>query len=168
MLEVRYLDPSRDADVFREAWEWMESAPRWFRDCYNAWKETFEEQMDAAKGELNYGIFEGGEPSAIIRLAEARPWIFQTHLSARQRTPLDTLITGGRMVRNYLFDHGVKGFYGFVPAKNRSVICLFSSLGFMDTGVRCFKGTTHGKVIEWRQFALGKNQVANPETFNLE
>jgi hypothetical protein len=153
---IRLLDIEKDASVFREAWDWAREAPRWFRDAMDVWKETFEEQMEAARNELHYGVFLDDEPAAVIRLIEAWPWVFNIHLSARRRTPLDVLVEAGSTLRDFLFAQGVKGFYGYIPTQNRGVIRLYEALGFFDSGVRCFKGMTHGRVIEWKHMVTGR------------
>jgi len=158
---VRLLDVEKDGRVFKEAWEWSRSAPKWFLDTLDVWKETFEEQMDAAKNELHYGVFVADQATAVVRLIEAFPWVFNIHLAARRRTPLETLVEAGSKLRDFLYSQGVQGFYGYIPAQNRGIIRLYEALGFRDSGIRCFKGATHGRVIEWKHMVAGVGCSSN-------
>lgn len=150
--DIRLLDVEKDKDVLTEAWSWRDDAPKWFRESLDIFKETFDEYMNAVPSELHYGVFDE-RAIAVIRLIEAEPYVFNIHLSARRGAEFDTLVVAGAALRDYLFENGVKGFFGWLPTINRGVARLYRSLGFTDTGLRIYKGQIHGKTVEFVQYA---------------
>lgn len=151
---IRLLDSEKDRDVLVEAWNWRESAPKWFRESLEIFKESKEEYLEAAPRELHFGVFAENEATAVIRLVEEKPWVFCIHLSARRKTDFNLVLEAGLALRDYLFSQGVQSFYGWLPTVNRGVSKLYESLGFSDTGIRVFKGTIRGKTGVFRHYAL--------------
>lgn len=154
MPEIRLLNIDKDMDVIKTAWGWRDTAPRWFRELLDVYKEPWSEYVENFPNELHYGVFTDGEPQAIVRLIEAHPWIYNLHLSAKRKTNFGVLVQAGLSLRDYLFDQGIHGFYGNIATINRGVCKLYEALGFIDTGRRTVKGTIHGKDVVWKQYSL--------------
>lgn len=155
-MNIRLLHPEKDKDVLTEAWNWREGSPKWFQESLDIFKETFEDYMKSVPNELHYGVFDES-PMAVIRLIETEPYIFNIHLAARRGADFEALVQAGTSIRDYLFDNGVKGFFGWLPSVNRGVSKLYKALGFQDTGLRIFKGRIHGRTIEFIHY--GKSVV---------
>jgi hypothetical protein len=153
-MEVRLLNLEKDLDIVQEAWTWADTAPRWFRETLAITKESWEEYLANFPNELHYGVFVEDQPTAIIRLIEAAPFIFNLHLSAKRKTDFRVLVEAGLNLRDHLFEHGIIGFYGHLPVMNRSVSKLYEALGFEDTGVRSVDGQIRGKDVEWKQYGI--------------
>lgn len=154
MNTIRLLNIDKDMPIITEAWNWRFTAPKWFRESLDIWKEDFDEMLAAMPNELHYGVFVDDQPTAVIRLIEERGQIFNIHLSAKRKTDFEVLLQAGSSVRDYLFDRGVKSFYGFLPTVNRGVSHLYERLGFTDTGIRIYKGTIRGKTGEFKHYSL--------------
>lgn len=150
---IRLLDPEKDMDLLREAWDWRDDAPRWFQESLAIDKESWDDFVSGSKDEWHYGIFSDGL-MAVVRLIQSSPRVFNIHLSARRKTDFEVLLTAGKSIRDYLFDKGVLGFYGYLPTVNRGVSKLYEELGFTDTGIRVFKGQIRGRVGELKHYAL--------------
>lgn len=136
--------------LLREAWGWQTEAPRWFRESQEAEAETLEHFLETAPDRLFYGIFEDEELKALIRLEPFRGRIFGIDLFARRDLSLEVLTSSGLSIKCFLYDRGVaNGFFGWIPRFNRGIVKLYRNLGFAPCGIRCFKGRTHGKAVEW-------------------
>jgi hypothetical protein len=153
-IELRLLDIDKDRELFIEAYNWRNRAPRWFRECLNIWKESLEEYLENAVTEFHYGVWVDGEFQASIRLIETVPRIFNIHLYARRGVNLEDLYVSGVTLRDFLVKQGIAGFYGYLPIINKGISHLYECLGFEDTGIRVFKGVIRGRVVEWKHYAL--------------
>jgi hypothetical protein len=159
-VDIRLLDAKDDLNVHEAAWRWLDDTPRWFRESSALFKESWDDYLSHIPKELHYGVFVDREPSAIIRLIEDLPWVFQLHLSAKRKTDPMVILQAGTALRDFLFAKGVKAFYGFIAKQNRGVRKLYEGLGFADTGVRCFKGH-EGKVWELIQYGVKNKPLLN-------
>lgn len=151
---IRLLDHEKDMPVLEEAWNWRNSAPQWFRDSLDIFKESWEEFLVAVPDELHYGIFVDEKPTAVVRLIEAYPAVYNIHLSAKRKTDFNIILDYGLRLRNFLFENEVKGMYGWIVKENRGVCHLYEQLGFTDTGIRCYKGMIGNRLGEFRHYAI--------------
>jgi hypothetical protein len=154
---VRLLDGDADRDLLIEAWHFRDTAPRWFRECLDIFKETKDEYLENAKGELHFGVFEDDRLDAVIRLIPEKPTVWNIHLSARKGIALETLLAAGVNVRERMLKHDAS-FYGYLPERNKGISRLYEALGFVDSGLRLYKGVVHGKVVAWKHFILLNEQ----------
>lgn len=154
MVAIRLLNPQNDLPLFREAWNWRYQAPKWFQESLEIFKESWDEHVIRISTELHYGIFIDENLVAVVRLTETYPHIFNIDLSAKRKTSPQILLQAGSSIRDFLFDQGVKGFYGWLPVQNRGVAWLYRSLGFFDTGEKIYKGRIHGKLAELIRYAM--------------
>lgn len=153
---LQLLDAEKDRDLLIEAYDWRLTAPAWFRKCLDIFKETKDEYLESAKGELHFGVFEEDEMKAVIRLAQEKPGVLNIHLSAKRGTNPEMLLAAGETLRDRLFAEGVQSFYGWIPTLNKGVCHLYEALGFHDTGLRIWKGVIHGKVVCFKHYALAR------------
>lgn len=149
---IRLLNIDNDLELFREAWSWRYAAPKWFQEALDIFKETFEEYLEAIPNELHYGVFIEGEISAIVRLVEIGPRVFNTHLYAKRKTDFGMLLEACQAIRDHLFAQGAIAYIGWIPSNNRSIARLYENLGLRETGMRCFKGTIRGRLAEFRHY----------------
>lgn len=137
----------QDEKNLRTAWAWAENAPRWFTESQD--KETEEDFLSTADEKLFYGIFDK-EMTALIRLTPYSGKVFEIDLFADRKTDLNVLTEAGLSVRDYLIDKGIaKGFFGWISRQNRGIRKLYASLGFTACGIKCYRGKTHGRPVEW-------------------
>lgn len=159
-MEIKLLDEKKDVELLREAWSWSDASARWFREANDAWKETFEDFLKSAKDEMLFGVY-AEELTAVIRLIPAGGQIYVIHLYAKRKTPLEVLVSAGNTLKEYLYNKGVNGFFGWIPTRNRSIIRLYEMLGFRFSGYRQYKPGESGRVFEWRQMISHKNIEQN-------
>lgn len=153
-LYFRLLDTESDVLLFEEAFRWRDTAPKWFQKCMDVWKESFDEYMENRKDELHYGMFEGDEVFAVLRLIQSQPGWFNLHLSARRGADWEKILQVTATLRDWIFDQKILGCYGYIPTINRGICQLYESLGFVDTGIKVFKGVVHGKLVCWKHYAI--------------
>lgn len=154
-IRVQLLDAVEDRDRLVEAYNWRETAPRWFRECLDVWKESLEEYLNSAADELHYGIWGGEEMLATVRLIPCEPaGTYNIHLNAKKGIDFEALFVGACTLRDFVFKQGKVHVYGYLPSINRGISQLYECLGFVDSGIRVFKGVVHGKVIEWKHYVI--------------
>ena len=68
MIIVRLLDSETDRDLLIEAWHFRDTAPRWFRECLDIFKETKEEYLASAGEEFHFGAFEDDRLLMVVRM----------------------------------------------------------------------------------------------------
>lgn len=153
--EIRLLDETKDADLLRMAWSWKEDAPKWFRDSVMVENETFEDFIKSAKDEILFGVFNAEyyhfkepEPTAVIRLTAHFLDTYQIHLMAHRATDWQVLAQAGLSVKKYLEERGAS-FFGWIPARNRGIVRLYKFLGFVNKGVKCYRGKMRNRAILW-------------------
>jgi len=66
----------------------------------------------------------------------------------------EALYVASCTLRDFLFKQGHICIYGYLPTINRGISRLYECLGFTDTGIRVFKGIVHGKLVEWKHYAI--------------
>jgi hypothetical protein len=148
MPEIRLLNEG-DEELLREAWAWQDSSPKWFQESQSSEKEELIDFLNTAKDKLLYGVFDEGL-TAVIRLNPFANKVFSIDLFARRKTDFNVLSEAGLSLKYYLFDNGIaKGFFGWLPSRNRGVIKLYNFLGFTHSGVVCYKGQYHDKPVKW-------------------
>lgn len=153
---VRLLDSDKDRDLLIEAWHFRDTAPRWFRECLDIFKETLGEYLENSRDEFHFGVFDE-RLLAVVRLIPETPGVWNIHLSARKGTPVEVLLAAGLNIKERMFEHGAS-FYGYIYHRNRTICRLYESLGFEDSGLRVYKGQIRNKVVEWVHYVL-----LNPE-----
>jgi hypothetical protein len=159
MITVRLLDSEQDKDFLIEAWHFKDTAPRWFRECLDIFKETIDEYLESARDEFHFGVFDDEGLAATVRLIPERPTIWNLHLYARKGASLDILLAAGIDIRERMLPHGAT-FYGYLPVRNKGVSWLYEALGFVDSGLRLYKGVVHGKVVEWKHYIMWNKNCA--------
>jgi len=150
---VRLLDSDADQNLLVEAWHFRDTAPRWFRECLEIFKESFDEYLLNARNEFHFGAFDEERLFAVVRMIPTKTGTWNIHLSARKGTSFEELVATGLEVRRRMYPNGAS-FYGWLPERNRTIGKLYEAIGFVDSGVRMYKGIVHGKTVCWRHFWL--------------
>jgi hypothetical protein len=148
---IRRLDPDRDADLYRQRWEWRERYPRSLRDATAVDSvgsfEEFLEQARCARADI--GIFDG-ELIACVSLQWRGEGVYEIHLSAKRGVRLEQLLEPCLSIQKTIFeDLNARFIYAFTPDWNKGTILLATILGLEPDGVRRLRGTTRGRLITW-------------------
>lgn len=152
MTEIRLINEN-ETELLTTAYHWSDDAPDWFR------QHQEEESLDdflSIGDRLYYGVF-ADELTAIVRLTPFSNMIFNIDLFAKRKTDWQILCEAGKSMKEYLFDNGVNGFFGWISSKNRAVIRLYEALGFSHNGLVCYRGQYHNRAVRWLLMTCAKN-----------
>lgn len=166
-MNLRNINPLIEKTLFIEAWDWEESAPKWFRDASGVfgpsnWFEFIEwvNQPTAA----HFGVFEREELIAIITLTLVSKLIVENHLMCKRGADVELVTWAANEVKVQAFrELGLREAFSLIAAKNRPVISLMEAIGFYEDGIRILKGTSHGKVIEWVRVRFTREDYLNEQ-----
>ena len=162
-LSIRRLNPETDKALFVEAWLWDHvDVPRWYREMDRVFRpEAFEDFLKLAHGEdqADIGVFENDKLVGLITLSMRAKGMFEAHLSAKRGASVEVLADAGIQVKEQLFrDMGMIEGCLWVARKNYHVRKLCSIIGFRDSGLRIFKGSHRGRVIDWLRLSVTRSE----------
>lgn len=149
---IRALNRWLDTDLYRQAWSWHESFPRWVQDALAAYSvETFEEYLDLAKGaRANVGVFNEGNFVAMITVELVASGVYEVHLSSIRRPPREIIIEAMLNVTKTVFeDLNAKVGFSFTPDYDKGIIALVRAIGMRQDGVEKLRGISRGKPVRW-------------------
>jgi hypothetical protein len=159
---LRTLDPAKDENLFKEAYDWILSAPDWVQhiegvvaninNCY-----SYEDYLKAAMKptEFNIGLF-NGKLRAVYTIQDQNAGSFQVHVGAERGVDPLALIAGASQLREWLFAHGARDVYGWVASVNRPFRKIVKDAGFAYCGMSVFKGSLNDRPIRWLRFQAVK------------
>ncbi len=156
--DLQALDPEKDEEMFKQAYNWILSAPDWVQhlegvvasinNCY-----SYQDYIEAAMKptEYNIGLF-NGKLQAIYTIQDQGDRSFQTHVGAIRGVDHFALVAGASRLREWLFEHGAVEVYGWVASINRPFRRIVEQAGFYYCGVSVFKGSLNDSPIRWMRF----------------
>lgn len=157
MLEMRRLDADTDVLLIAEAVGWIDSTPRWMRDCDDAWGKTVAgdhlEQMKTTP-QADFGVWDGDEFVAVITISLIGHSVYESHLRAKRSANPEILKIAIANTLNQMFNRGMKEGWMWVARKNHGVRRLLEAVGIYNDGVMMFKGQSHGQPIEWLRHSV--------------
>jgi hypothetical protein len=158
---IRRIDPVVNEDLLREAHSWDKDAPDWYRSCDKVFGPTMDEFLAQTKAEdqIDIGIF-APEFCGLISLTRRAAGIYEAHLRARRRTPLEPLALAGRQVIDDLLGMGMETGYVFVAEKNRPVRKLCCMMGMQPDGIAIYRGSYKGRVVQWLRYSVEREAIA--------
>lgn len=149
-MDLRNLDPIKDAALLEEAWSWNENAPRW----YQRTQEVFEVSHER----IAIGIFDG-ELVGVIFLTP-RGQAAEVDLMAKRGTDVLLLGEAAAHVAHSLFNQiNLNEIFCWLPKKNKAVskVCILG--GMRDDGIRMLKGSYGQRVIEWVRWSVRRESL---------
>lgn len=153
MITLQQVNPE-DVGTITTALSWIDSAPRWFRDCDAVWgRDTPATYAAKLAQQVDWGVFVDESLHSIISLTLAGKGVYNVHLMAQRRADPEPLIIAGRSMRQQLFIFGAREIWCWLAQMNRGVQKIAQAIGFVKDGVQMFKGQTHGRVILWERFS---------------
>lgn len=162
-----YIRALRDEkELFRQAHEWTQEAPAWFRqlDAVFGFKdfETYYKQA-CEKSQVSFGVF-SDELVALITIIERAKGVYEAELSAKRGADPLLIIEATNVIRSAVFDHGCLEGYVWVASRNRMALKICELGGFRRDGIRMYRGVCKGNVVEWVR--LSCQGIANERTEN--
>ncbi len=162
-MELRALDPDRDGQLFREAYDWIFEAPRWLRQAENIVAgingcDSWEGYLKAAHDpkEVNIGLF-AGSMQALFTIQDEGCACFQVHINAKPHGPAGEMIAAAIQLRDTLFSQGAIEIFGFIAERNRPLRRFAEIAGFKFSGVSIFKGSMRDRPIRWMRYCALRN-----------
>jgi hypothetical protein len=159
-MELRALDPDRDQQLFREAYDWIFEAPPWLRQAENIVAgingcDSSEGYLKAAQDpkEVNIGLF-GTEMQALFTIQNEGDGCFQVHVNAKPNAPAGEMIAAAIQLRDTLFSQGAIEIFGFIAERNRPLRRFAEFAGFKFSGVSIFKGSMRDRPIRWMRYVV--------------
>lgn len=155
-MEIRRLDPVKDADLYRQAYRWTLEAPRWLRDCAKVFEAPDEDSYiaeAATPGRVDIGIFVP-EFTGMISLVIRGVDVYEAYIAAKRHSPLELLSHAVLDIYNTMVGYGMQQTFVWIAARNRAILQLCEGVGFEQTGLEMWKGSSHGRPIHWRQLAI--------------
>lgn len=157
-VTLRRLDPAADESLVREAVAWMESAPRWFRDCDAAWGATEGADDDLRhmreEPQADFGVFDGGELVAVVTVTLEGKGVFNSHLMAKRGANPLAVMQGASGVLKGLLGQGMREGWSWLARKNYGARRVVEAMGMRLDGLSRFKGVSHGQPIEWVRYSV--------------
>ena len=170
-MELRGLDPDRDQQLFREAYDWIFVAPKWLRQAENIVAgingcDSWEGYLKAAQDpkEVNIGLF-GESMEALFTIQNEGDGCFQVHVNAKPHgrrihrahlqgwtAPTGEMIAAAIQLRDTLFAQGANEIFGFIAERNRPLRRFADLAGFNFSGVSIFKGSMRDRPVRWLRY----------------
>lgn len=161
MLEIRRLEVETDGELFREAYGWDESAPRWYTESDAIFRPTYEDFITPDDSQSFIGVFNGSF-IALLALTQRAKGIYELHLWAKRGSDAGMIAEAAFHVKESLFkDLGAQKLFAMVARKNYSVKRMCKAVGLEETGVILITGTYHGRCIEWLMHEAVNEQKQN-------
>jgi hypothetical protein len=156
-VTLERLDPERDELLVREAVAWLDSAPRWFRDCDAAWgaegADAYLKQM-RDEPQADFGVFVSGQLVAVITVSLCGKGVYNSHLMARRGANPEAIVACIKALMGGLFEEGMKESWNWVASRNVGVRRVLEATGMVRDGVERFKGQSHGRPILWVRYSV--------------
>lgn len=157
-MDMRRLSTDTDALLIAEAVRWIDSAPRWMRDCDNAWGKTtagdYLEQMNTTH-QADFGVWDDSEFIAVITVSLEGHGVYNSHLMAKRSANPATLKIAIANVLNQMQNQGMlREGWMWLARRNYGVRRIVESLGLQRDGVERYKGSSHGQPICWLRYSV--------------
>lgn len=160
--ELRTLDPERDEEMFKLAYDWIFTRPDWFQymdGVGSVVSNTYslENYLSAAKEptEYNVGLF-NGKLRALFTIQDMKDSSFQIHVNAEKGVDQVALIAGAIRLREWMFANGAHELFGFIASINRPMKKFAEQAGFAYCGVSVFRGSLNDRPIRWLRYQAVK------------
>jgi hypothetical protein len=150
-----------DADVLREAWDWDEGRPAWYRQADRVFNRgtvgDFVAQL-ADTQRVFLGVW-SERLEAVILAHHHGSGIVEGHLLARRQADTALITVAGRHTIYELLDCGLTHAIVWVAERNIGVRRLCVNIGFEPDGVVMWRGSYHGRVIKWVRHSIRREQL---------
>ena len=148
-----------DANLLREAWQWDESRPSWFKQMDNVFNSgTVDDLVAQVEKSAFIGIF-SPQLSAIIIVEQHAGGSYEAHLMAQRGVDPAVIIAVGQQLIYDMLDYGLSEAVVWIAEKNRSIRKLCANIGFQPDGVTMYKGAYRGRVIKWLRYSIQREQL---------
>lgn len=150
---IRRLDPIKDRGCFVEAYSWDKDYPRWYQDLEKIAHLPLDKFIDQAPERADFGLFVP-DLVGMISILRRAPQVFEGHVWAKRRTPIEPLGSFGAQLRESLQgDLDMKFGYVWIAQKNLPIKKLCAMIGLRPDGAIEIDGESHGRPIVWERYS---------------
>lgn len=156
--ELRTLDPERDEEMLKTAYDWIFTRPDWFQlmdGVASVVSNTysFDSYLKSAKEptEYNVGLF-NGKLRAMFTIQDQKDGSLQIHVNAEKDIDQIALVAGANRLREWMFANGARELFGWIASINRPMKRFAKQAGFSYCGVSIFRGSLNDKPIRWLRY----------------
>lgn len=157
MIELRILDPQRDLDLFRESYGWRPKPKRHIQPD----RGSFKDFIDTDPRQIVVGVFNGSFIAAFL-LYEWQPAHYEAHFTSKRGTPRESLIEGGKMIRDAFLQNGAQELCAWVTERNIALKGYLEALGFELIESKRFacQNDTEGRKLPFEQRLFVKYAIS--------
>lgn len=124
-LTLQLLDPLADLELFREAYRWRKTKKHAQPD-----RAPFETFASNDPRQIVVGVFNGSFVAAFLLYEWQEGGYFECHFTSKRGTPRETLIEGGRMIRDAFLQNGAVELCAWVTKRNSALKNYLAALNF--------------------------------------
>lgn len=160
---IRRLHPDNDEGLLRESFTWDTDAPSWYLASDAICRPTLEAYLNMTRDEnqVDIGVFDDEGIQGLITFDYKGNGIVEVRLSAKRGASADLLTNAAYQVRHQIYVLGMRAGVVWVAKRNRHVIRLCETIGFVRDGLTMTRGTYYRKVerpIEWVRLITTREQ----------
>lgn len=139
---------TNDESILLKFWQDEQNYPRWYRDCNNAWTRTWREHLEFCRDCC--GIYSDGNALVFVERTG------NVHLSIMRGQSID--FTGLCALRDDLLRQ-FQSLFGWANGRNSGLKAVLNKIGMYDSGIKMYKGSSHGQVLTWRLYIKNRESL---------
>jgi hypothetical protein len=156
-LELRRLDPEADEGLIREACDWLDAQPLYFKNADAAWgredADTYLRLM-RERPQIDHGVFLNGRMVAVITVTMEGLGVYNSHLMVKRGSDPLAIAQAGAWVFEQLRERGMREGWAWLASKNWGARRVLELIGLRQDGVEQIKGQSHGQPIHWLRYSV--------------
>lgn len=134
---MRGLDPAKDSELFREAYNWRVSQRL---KHLRPGRMSFEEFV--GNDVTVMGLFNGDFLAAYV-VKEYQPGCFDMHFTSKRKAPREYLVAGGIQITDWLIEHGAREVSALIVSRNRPLASFLTDCGYSVAETLTFEDSPH-------------------------
>lgn len=146
---LRRLHPNDDEKLLRDAFMWDAYSPNWYSDSDSLFRpDSVDDYLEMARNEnqVDVGIFDG-EMIGLVTFDHKGNGIAEVRLTAKRGASLEILTEAAYQLRHQFFSLGMKAGIVWIAKRNRHIVGMCETIGFVRDGLTMYRGTYHRKKL---------------------
>lgn len=140
-----------DTDLFKEFWQIEQDSPSWFKESVNVWGTTWDDYLGFCEQCWRVYNIDGKALLFVEKLGH----MANIHISCVRNTKNADIAKELPKIRNEILEE-VDTIFGWVHSRSRGLRQLIEGVGFRANGLEMYHGWSHGKLLRWDCFFIGK------------
>lgn len=147
---IRRLDPIADECLLRESFEWDAYSPDWYSTSDAIFRpDAIDDYLKMTRNDnqVDIGVF-NGEMIGLVTFDHKGNGIAEVRLAAKRAASLELLTDAAFQLRHQFFSFGMKAGIVWIAKRNRPIIRLCESIGFVRDGLTMYRGVYHRQKLD--------------------